>query len=215
MPDPTTSVAGCLRPGADHRLTTAAPSDVRAAADVLAVAFADYPWTAWTVPAENHADRLRGLFDVTVRRVGVPFGETWLARCPGRGDVVGVVVALRPDRAVPSEVWDAAAADEAPLLGGRAPAAAEAEALCRPLRPDRPNVLVATLGVLPDHQRQGIASRLLSAVTRSADELGVPTYLETSSPGNVALYRRLGFVITGEVALAQDGPRVWGMRRDP
>jgi len=51
-------------------------------------------------------------------------------------------------------------------------------------------------------------------VLRSASRQGLPVCLETSSPANVALYRRHGFEATAEVRLS-DGPPVWFMRLDP
>jgi len=111
-------------------------------------------------------------------------------------------------------VWRALAPEEERLLGDRLDASEEAEALCRPLRPSEPHVVVATLGVRPDHRRRGIATRLMSPVLAAASTLGVPVYLETSSEENVALYTGIGFETTGRIDVPGGGPTVWGMRRD-
>lgn len=182
-------------------------------AGVLAEAFDGYAWTSWIVPGRGRRERLRGLFGLTVSEVGLPYGEVWVA-CDVDGGVLGAVVALRPDREVPAEVWARATARDRELMGERADAADEAEKLCEPMRPTEPHLTVATVGVLPAFQRRGIAAALLRPVLSLADRLGVPAYLETSSPENLKLYGRLDFVVVGRVDI-DDGPTVWAMRREP
>jgi GNAT superfamily N-acetyltransferase len=209
----------CDVPGADHVVERAAAADVAGIADALAAAFSDYAWTRWIVDARDHTARLRRLQELTAGRVGVPFGEVWVARCPAAGGsvgdaraVVGAVVGLRPDRPVPAGVWEQMAPEEEQLMGSRAAAANEAEAATRHLRPRGPLVDVAAIGVHPSHWRRGLATRLLRPVLDLAHELGAPAYLETSSTANVALYERNGFEVIGEATVPGGGPRVWAMR---
>lgn len=212
-PRPTAVPDSCDAPGADHVVERAAAGDVDGIADALAAAFADYAWTRWIVDARDHTARLRRLQELTAGRVGVPYGEVWVARCPAAGGaVVGAVVGLRPDRPVPAGVWEEMAPEEEQLMGSRAAAAEEAEAATAHLRPKGPLVDVATIGVHPGHWRRGLATRLLRPVVDVARELGTPAYLETSSPGNVALYERNGFEVIGEATVPGGGPRVWAMR---
>lgn len=42
---------------------------------------------------------------------------------------------------------------------------------------------------------------------------GLPTYLETANEKNIALYRALGFEVTGDWVVAKGGPRFWSMLR--
>jgi GNAT superfamily N-acetyltransferase len=205
----------CRLDGREHRVDAATERDVPGAVAALTAAFEGYAWTRWIVPEHDHARRLADLFELTVARVGLPFGDVTVATCPGRGEVVGAAVVLRPDRPVPGEVWAALAPAEQELLGDRLAAADDAEALCAGLRPTEPHLTVGTIGVRPDHQGRGIATRLLGPALRTAHELGAPVYLETSSLGNLAMYRRLGFEVTGEVRVAPDGPMVWAMRHEP
>ena len=51
------------------------------------------------------------------------------------------------------------------------------------------------LGVLPDHQGQGLSSELLKPMLDRATENGIPVYLETATNPNVALYERKGFSV--------------------
>jgi ribosomal protein S18 acetylase RimI-like enzyme len=63
-------------------------------------------------------------------------------------------------------------------------------------------------------QGRGLASTILRASLEPVDAAGLPAYLESTNPRNVALYERHGFVVTGEVQLP-DGPSVTLMWRDP
>lgn len=206
---------GCPIPAAKHSVGPATHADVQGAVEALTAAFEGYAWTRWVVPADDHERRLAGLFEITVARVGLAYGDVWVARCPGLdGVVVGASVVLRPDRPVPDAVWAAIAPVEQDLLGDRLAAADEADALCAPLRPTEPHLTVATIGVRPDHQGRGIAKALLRPALETSRGLGVPAYLETSSERNVALYRGLGFEVTGQVSVPGNGPAVWAMRCD-
>jgi hypothetical protein len=55
----------------------------------------------------------------------------------------------------------------------------------------------------------------LQQVLTSCDEEGVPAYLESSKEQNVPYYRHHGFEVTGAFDVAPDGPRLWGMWREP
>jgi branched-chain amino acid transport system substrate-binding protein len=70
----------------------AGAGDLDGIADALAAAFSDYAWTRWIVDARDHTARLRRLQELTAGRVGLPYGEVWVARCPAAGGaVVGAV----------------------------------------------------------------------------------------------------------------------------
>ncbi len=64
-----------------------------------------------------------------------------------------------------------------------------------------------TLGVDPAQQGRGRAGAMLRALAARGAE---PLYLETSSPGNVRLYERHGYVVRDELRLAGGLP-AWTM----
>jgi ribosomal protein S18 acetylase RimI-like enzyme len=196
-----------------HPVIRAHRPEIEGAVSALADAFDGYPWTTWTVPAQDHAQRLRSLFRVTITEIGLPYGEVWITRCPLTSGVVGTAVALRPDREVPAETRQRVATVESELMADRLTAALEADAACRRLRPSEPHVVLATLGVRRDHQGRGVATALLTRVLNLSHGMRVPIYLETSSSANVALYRRYGFSVLSSLSIAGGGPRVWGMVR--
>ena len=78
-----------------------------------------------------------------------------------------------------------------------------------------PHHYLYLLAVLPERQGQGLGSALLQAGLRAIDRARGATYLETASERNLALYRRHGFVVTGEARLPSDGPRLWFLWRAP
>jgi ribosomal protein S18 acetylase RimI-like enzyme len=95
------------------------------------------------------------------------------------------------------------------LLAYEAVAEAQHEQGC-----PEPHWYLYLLGVDPDAQGEGIARRLVAPALERADADGVPAYLETQTPGNVALYERFGFAVTGQRDVAP-GLVTIGMRREP
>lgn len=77
--------------------------------------------------------------------------------------------------------------------------------------PDEPHWYLGVLAVDPAHHRRGIGSALLGVGLDRARRDGHPAFLETATADNVRLYERHGFAVTGEVALPDDGPRIWFM----
>lgn len=70
------------------------------------------------------------------------------------------------------------------------------------------------LGVDPAWQRRGLGGRLLGPVLARCDEQGLPAYLETQKPENVAFYGRHGFTVRDEIHLP-GAPPVWLLWREP
>ncbi|OMQ16247.1 hypothetical protein A7K94_0203850 [Modestobacter sp. VKM Ac-2676] len=194
------------------RIRPAAQDDVAAAAAVLADAFADYPWTRWTVDADAHDERLRDLHRLFLSAVAVPFGRVDLGEV---GDELVSVTVWMPGTEVPDDVWAQVTPAAVELAGDRAAAAAEAEAAIAVHRTGEPHVALSSMGVLREHQGRGIGAATLTAGLEVADREGLPVHLETSAEANVRFYRRLGFTVTGDVALTGGGPRTWLMRREP
>jgi len=74
---------------------------------------------------------------------------------------------------------------------------------------------LATLGVDPPRQGQGIGSALLRPMLARADAEGLFCYLETEKEENVPFYRRHGFEVAAEHDLPNGGPHFWTMKRKP
>lgn len=188
----------------------AEPDDVAPAARVLARAFADYPFLRHTVDARDHLRRIEELQRLYLEEIGMRHGRVWVT-----DDVSAVAVWTTPESDGLYEAFARIGGRVADLSGDRAPAAAAAEEAIGPLRPTEPVWFLATVGVDPDRQGQGLGREVIQPGLREAERANVSAYLETSSEGNVAFYRRLGFEVNGSIDLPDGGPRTWAMIRRP
>jgi ribosomal protein S18 acetylase RimI-like enzyme len=202
----------------DHRrrkklptIRRATRADIPYLANTLAAAFSDYPWTRWTVPADDHIRRLEAIFTLDLTEIGLVHDEVWTT-----DDCNAVAVWIPPTHLQRATVdWERHGKASALLLGDRLMIADEADALIAPHRPAEPSWYLATTGVHPDHQRKGLGTAVLRPVLDRCDAERVPCLTETSSLDNVSFYQRLGFEVTAKVAMPDNGPAVWVMRRAP
>lgn len=67
--------------------------------------------------------------------------------------------------------------------------------------------------VRPDQQGKGLGGALIRAGIAEAAAQRLPVFLETCKPGNVAIYRSLGFRIHSEWDVPFGGPHFWTMAR--
>ena len=193
----------------EFRIRRATSTDVEGAAQTLGRAFADYPFTRHTVDSRNHHERLRALHRLFLAEVGLRCGTVWFS-----DDLAAVAVWTTPSSTGLEAALGRIADQVADLHGDRADIAARADEATACLRPEGSVWHLATVGVEPAAQGQGLGRAVLEPALSAAREQGYAAYLETSSPANVAVYERLGFEVSGVVALPDRGPRVWAMLRD-
>ena len=190
--------------------------DLDEASAVLGAAFGDYPWTRWTVEyrdPQDHLNRITALQRLALEHYVLPFGEAWVTTVSGTVECV----AAWNDSAVriPSSVEAEAGGLTADLEGCRHEASRLANLQLQHWRPDGRHYYLGTVGTRPTSQRQGFARRTLAPVLRRAADEGVPAFLETSSPSNVAFYTDLGFHVVARQTIEGGGPVVWAMLREP
>ena len=173
-------------------------------ATVLAEAFADYPWTRWTVPADRHRERVEALQKIYLQELALPHGMVWTT------DTLEAVAAFIPASAVAPapDIVDRISA----LHADRLSVLADSEALLAPYRPDHDWVL-ATVGVVPQAKGQGLGTSVVAAGLTIIDSQQGTCLTETSDRRNLAFYHRLGFELSARVATA--GPAVWNLVRPP
>lgn len=181
-------------------------ADLDQCAAVLGEAFRDYPWTRWTVAADDHVARVTALQRLALEHFGLPHGEVWVAETAGT--IESVAVWMDNGTEVPRDSGVAARA--AALEGDRHAASAAAEAMTAAWRPSERHMYLATVGTLPDRRGRGLARAVLTAVLDPTD---LPAFLETSSEANVRLYEQLGFVVVDHLRIPDGGPDVWAMLR--
>jgi ribosomal protein S18 acetylase RimI-like enzyme len=189
----------------------AADADLEALSQTLALAFADYPWTNWTVAADDHTARLRALYRLYAQADGLPFGEIWVT-----DGCESVAIWMPPGHRGPSDdALERLSSAISRLFGDRLEAAHDAEAVIRALRPEEPHWYLASMGTRPEHQGRGLGSAVLEPVLARCDADRMPAYCDTSTERNVRFYGRHGFAIVAETDVPDDGPHVWLLGRRP
>jgi len=71
------------------------------------------------------------------------------------------------------------------------------------------------LGIDPEHQGKGYASKLLRPMFDRMDEDGIPCYLDTLTEKNVAMYEHLGFKVLEKIDIADTDITSWALLREP
>jgi len=81
--------------------------------------------------------------------------------------------------------------------------------------PEEPQWFLDHVAVAESERGKGVGSALVRFGLEKASRDGVPATLETSRPGNVAIYEHLGFRTYLETDAPDGGPHMWFMRADP
>ncbi len=186
--------------------------DLEPAASLLGLAFADYSWTRWCVDADDHLARITELQRISLEVVGFPFGLVWLSEIDQ--EIVSVAVWSDSRIAVDRSLFSELADRSRPLHGNRLVAAIAAESNGF-ARPAGPHFFLETMGTQPARQRSGLGSKVLQPGLEIADTEGLLCGLETSTEGNVAFYRSVGFEVVDHRVVIDSGPDVWTMWRAP
>ena len=181
-------------------------------AEVLGLAFRDYPWTRWCVDSKDHLHRIIELQRASLELLGFPHGLVWVSQVDG----VCLSAAVWSDSRVTldSKIFQRLADRSRPLHGDRLSSAVAAETGSFP-RPIEPHLFLETMGTHPDHWRLRHGARVLRPGLALADEQGLVCALETSTDGNVTFYESVGFEIIDHRLVPGGGPDVWTMWRTP
>jgi ribosomal protein S18 acetylase RimI-like enzyme len=78
---------------------------------------------------------------------------------------------------------------------------------------DHPYWYVGPIGVVPEHQRKGVARSLLQPLLARMNRENMDCFLETQNKKNVAIYERYGFTVIGRGKIPQTEIPHWGMCR--
>jgi GNAT superfamily N-acetyltransferase len=199
-------------PGAQVRPATAA--DHEAAAEALALAFADDPaWAHLLRDSETRAERLLAYFSTVIESLTPDYREVWVT-----DDGSGAAVWARPGRwLVPLRVTIREGLGMTSVFGRRLPLAFRAGMRLDSEHPEVPeHWYLDYLGVEPRRQGRGLGGALLAPVLERCDREGVPAYLGASTERNRRLYERNGFSLTGVFDMpGRGGPPIRKMWREP
>lgn len=188
----------------------ATPDDLPRAIATLTNAFEHYAFTRHTIAADDHLRRLQRFNDLFLREIGLPHGKVWVAN---DGDAVAIWTT--PESTGIGEAFTRLGPEFVTLAGDRVAQHQSAEATMQRHRPQEPVWFLGSIGVDPAHQGKGLGRAVIAPGLDAADEAGVLAFLETSDPGNVRFYEKLGFEITAGYTLPDDGPHTWSMMRPP
>ncbi|MDO3646661.1 GNAT family N-acetyltransferase [Nocardia mangyaensis] len=197
------------------RVRAAGHSDIWAAADTLAAAFAHDPVMRWILPDERHrAVGMPRFFATVARHVFVPAGASELALRPD-GTVAGTALWTPPNRRQTSPRTDLRMIPAlVRALGRRILAGKQVADLLEPHHPAEPHWYLGMIGTAPDARGAGYGNALLRSRLDRIDAEGSTAYLESSNPDNVPYYERFGFTVTDEIRIP-GGPPLWLMLRAP
>lgn len=186
-----------------------------AAAEALARAFYDDPLQAYVFPDPAERAVRSPQHFAPILRYGLLFGEVLTTE----GTPLGASVWLPPGEweVTPERAEEAGLNDLPEAIGEEAAerffSATGAVEMYHREVPQHWYLMV--VGVSPDGRGQGLGRALIQPIMDRADAAGMPCYLETAQPDNVAFYKHLGFRQVVEVVEAQSGLRLWTFRRDP
>ncbi|MFG2712848.1 GNAT family N-acetyltransferase [Streptomyces goshikiensis] len=204
-------------PSTGYGIRCARPAEAGAVAALLARAFADDPVMAWMVagPA-GRGPRTARYFKLAQRQQRPRAGAVRVA-ATGGGQLLAAALWSGPGQWEPSAARELAAMPRyVRVFGVRGlRRAAEVQNSLHAAHPEAPHWYLPTLGTDPPVQGRGISTALVREQLAHCDRLGEPAYLESSKPSNVPFYERLGFRVTGEIRLPDNGPTLWPMWRDP
>lgn len=182
------------------------------AAEIFTAAFTGDPFFAWVFrDPETHVEALsiwwswliaNGSEDVSLWRVGSSAAALWHPPNLRLGE--GDQADLRPFVAM-----------VAGLVGERLDETLAMFQLVLDAHPEGVYWYLAAVGSVPEFQGRGLGAEVLRPVLEVCDEEGLPAYLESSNPRNLAFYHRLGFAVTGEIISPDDEVSVTQMWRDP
>jgi ribosomal protein S18 acetylase RimI-like enzyme len=188
-----------------------------AAAQSLARAFQDDPLQAYVFPDPIERTKRSPAHFAPLLRYGLLFGEVLTTQ----GKPLGAAVWLPPETwQVTPERASAAGFDDLPNILGEEAAErffSVLEAIDPYHHQDVPpeHWYVMVVGVSPEARGQGLGRALLEPIMNRADAAGLPCYLETAQPDNVAFYEYLGFKKVVEIVEPRSGLQLWTFRRGP
>jgi ribosomal protein S18 acetylase RimI-like enzyme len=131
-------------------------------------------------------------------------------------DGAGIAVWIPPGAREEHEaIGPAPPGGEAEILGDNAERYAAFWGWVGEHEPQEPLLYLSHIGVVPEHQGEGLGSDLMRDGLAKGDRQGVPAWLETSRVNNVAYYERFGFRTVADEDAPDRGPHIWFMGRDP
>ena len=188
-------------------------ADREAAAEALALAFADDPAWAHLLPdRRTRAERLLAFFTEQIGMLTPDHRELWVTEDGG-----GAAIWAAPGRwRVPLGLTLRTGRRMLGVFGRRLPLALRANLQLEREHPKREHWYLDFLGVEPRRQGRGHGAALLAPVLERCDREGTPACLGASTERNRVFYERHGFELTKVFTMpGRGGPPIRKMWREP
>jgi GNAT superfamily N-acetyltransferase len=179
-------------PGARPTIALATPADQATVAKVIVAAFEQDPVARWFFASDA---TYQAAFPPLIAALGgaaFVHGTAYQAN-RDHGAALWLPPGADPDEAAINELI------ERTLQGGQRDVGFAIFEQMGHAHPAEPHWYLPLIGVVPLQQGRGIGGALLEASLLRCDEDGLPAYLESTNPRNVPLYKRHGFVVSGEI----------------
>ena len=199
-------------------VSTIRAGEVPSAARVMASAFADAPRFRFLIPNDaQRKTKLRWYWGAVIRASLRSGGIVQAAREEPHNLPLGVAIWEPPGHSKHSALTLLRSGLWATPMRLGVSAYLRRRSLSSPLAalaPPGPCWRLDAIGVDPSQQRSGLGTALLRWMLARVDSDGLPAFLDTSAPDNLAYYERFGFEVTAEATLPNGIP-LWGMTRQP
>jgi ribosomal protein S18 acetylase RimI-like enzyme len=193
--------------GPDVPVKPVGPRQVGLVVEILADAFRADPVMTWISRDPRYS---RWMWRLLVPLVA-PYKETYLTQ-DGSGAALWLPPGVRPDMLPDLEMI----LDGLMRFGlGTYFRYSQFSSTLEKYRPKGRYYYLFAIGVRPGSRKRGVGSALLHHVLQKCDRRGLGAYLESSNPGNVALYQQHGFEIRRTIRLSFSGPKLSLMYRRP
>lgn len=199
--------------GEKPRVRQAAEADHEAAAEALALAFAEDPAWAHLLPdPATRAERLLDYFMADIANLVPEYRQVWIVE-----DGSAAAIWARPGAwRVPMLRELRLGRQMAAVFGRLLPLALWTQLRLERHHPKGPeHWYLHYLGVEPRHQGRGLGGALMTPVLERCDREGTAAYLESSTERSRVLYERNGFALTGTFDMPRSGPPIREMWRGP
>ena len=192
-------------------------SHIKPAAEVLARAFKDYPIAEFAFPdIEDRAKRTPYMHQFVLSYC-IHYGEAYATS----ERLEGIAAWLPPENVVAS-MWKLIWSGAIPIMlrfgtksGRRMSMFSRYLESIHKRNAPFPHWYLWNIGVDPQFQGKGYASKLLRAMFARIDKEGVPCYLETQMEKDLPLYQHYGFKVVEQFIIPETEFTNWAMLRDP
>jgi GNAT superfamily N-acetyltransferase len=185
----------------------AEPTEADRFARTFGTVMYDDPMIRWPLPADVDVESVIAMTRPIVAMY-LQVGAAWMI-----GDGLGVAAWIEPDAAARfDELEQPTRAAIAPFTDDGGARYGQFWDWLASHLPSEPCWYLDLVAVHPSARGRGLGRRLVTHGLALAAADGLPAFLETARPSNVAYYQQFGFSVVAEDSAPGGGPTIWFMR---